>query len=239
MKRGFNVAIPGYDPSRVWYSQLKNNAVTGLARVLLQIHRSSDVYNRKDLIDTDDYFPNSLDSSTSLLRHLKDIAYMHLKRENPKEYRTDYFGVDYGDPPEPEDNDGEDIPLENADEPDLEDGNLVGDPADLFHFNGNVNILVPGHDPFTKSHMKVKRYLMRNNVQLSFRASYSVEEILTGDVYENRPARETMDLESTLPMEVVFKTRNPCTQLTNSFQPTFESWYHDLYIARLDPYLAN
>jgi hypothetical protein len=237
MKRGFNVAIPGYDPSRVCYSQLKNNSVTGLARVLLQIHRSTDVYNRKDLIDTDDYFPNSLDSSASVLRHLKDIAYMHLKCESPEEYTTNYFGIDYGNPPEPEDNDGEGIGLGNAAEPDLEEDNFVGDPADLFHFNGNVNTVVPGHDPFTEAHRKVKRYLMRKNVQLSFKASYSIEEILTGDVYENRPAHETIGLESRLPIEIVFKTRNPGTQLTNSFQPTFESWYHDLYVARLDPYL--
>ena len=252
MKRGFNVAIPGYDPSRVCYSQLKNNSVTGLARVLLQIHRSSDVYNRKDLIDTDDYFPNSLDSSWSLVRHLKDIAYMHLKRENPKEYRTDYFGVDYGNPPDPDPDDNDDeqddqLDQENNDEKqDVENADLEDDVdnADLEAIVSNpffmaVGPSVPDRNPLTIRDRKVKRYLMQNNVQLSFKASYSIEEILTGDVSENKQAPETSDLESTLPMEVVFKTRNPGTQLTNSFQPTFESWYHDLYIARLDPYLSN
>ena len=40
----------------------------------------------------------------------------------------------------------------------------------------------------------------------------------------------TVNIHTTLKNKIQFITKNPGTQLTNSFNPTYEDWYYDLYV---------
>lgn len=77
-------------------------------------------------------------------------------------------------------------------------------------------------------------YLIRNDVRLPLRVSYSADDIVNGSVTEDAIPSFMRRIRSSLPLELGFKTQNVGTQLTNSFNPTFEDWYRDLYLCIAD-----
>jgi hypothetical protein len=74
----------------------------------------------------------------------------------------------------------------------------------------------------------VTDFLNSNNIKVPILASYNLEYIL-GEVKEvDDPV--TKIFHSSVTSEVIFKTKNVGTQLTNSFNPVDEPWWDDLYL---------
>jgi hypothetical protein len=80
----------------------------------------------------------------------------------------------------------------------------------------------------------INQYLIRHNIEVNVKASYSIDQILNDSVDIDMTPLILRGVKSNLPDQIKFKTRNVGTQLTNSFNPTFEDWYRDLYSVIID-----
>jgi len=83
------------------------------------------------------------------------------------------------------------------------------------------------------------KYAIDNNIALPIKISYDLDFILDSGKNTNLSDKSInkilgndnilTTLNSSLPSKLEFKTKNAGTQLTNSFNPTTEDWYKDLY----------
>lgn len=73
------------------------------------------------------------------------------------------------------------------------------------------------------------RYLSENKIEVPLKVGYDLNYILN-----SKNTKSSADIsnffESSISDKVTFKTENPGTQKTGSFNPTFENWYDELYL---------
>jgi hypothetical protein len=80
----------------------------------------------------------------------------------------------------------------------------------------------------------VNRYLIKYDMEIDMIASYSIDQIMNEPVLVDMTPEILKGVRSSVKNELIFKTRNVGTQLTNSFNPTFEDWYRDIYSVIVD-----
>jgi hypothetical protein len=76
------------------------------------------------------------------------------------------------------------------------------------------------------------QYLDEQGIESTYRVYETAGELLTGEI---APGSRAFSIRSSVPTNLTYRTRNPGTQTTNSFQPTSEDWFEDLYTIETDP----
>lgn len=75
----------------------------------------------------------------------------------------------------------------------------------------------------------ITEYLNTNNITTPIKFSHSLDYILDSKNQKSN-LDNNFNFISSLPDKLEFKIKNAGTQLTNSFNPTMEDWYTDLYV---------
>jgi hypothetical protein len=110
-----------------------------------------------------------------------------------------------------------------------------------------------------KRNIAIRNYMLANNVSVPFIGTKYMDKLLTGEYETDISSLLNDELElaqnedhkvrqepNFLSMELPFKsslgpitfiTKNPGSQLTNSFNPTTEDWYRDVYVYREEKHL--
>ena len=87
-----------------------------------------------------------------------------------------------------------------------------------------------GKANFASENKYLLQYIADNKLQIPVLFSYNLDYILDRKENVDNGLPDVLQFESSIPEKLEFKTKNAGTQLTNSFNPTMEDWYIDLYM---------
>lgn len=211
-ERGFNIAMPGLITDGIRCNFLnKYTEYGGLAKIITYYYaKKGRIENFKTAAQSDyDFFP-FVPNVEGIYKIIRNTAKKDYFNKNIKPYLNGN-----------EENDkifynhyyhvsGTIFRYENYN---FEDSNYIQDPS-----------IIP-HDKYSS---QVFKYIQDNNVKVPIKFGYDLDYILDSKLSE--PAEINIMVKSSLPDKIIFKTKNSSTQMTNSFSPTNERWYDDLYL---------
>jgi len=110
----------------------------------------------------------------------------------------------------------------------IENNPLIG-----FDKDANKNALISND---------ISNYINKYNIQFPFLILNNINDVIikltTNDnlnINDNISLFNVINMHTELNNKIEFKIKNPGTQLTNSFHPTNEDWYYDLYVRKNPP----
>lgn len=206
--RGFKIAFPGLDAERVVTASIKNINSTGLAKLLRRLKHSTPttkMYPKYELQNVDmehtvsDYIVNEIAIGTLYL-FVKEYLIDHIRCAQRAGQQTQVYAA-------------ADVQL----------------------------ALLKDRREYSYSYDRLLAFARKYQIRVPFVYSSNVDTILnSSDGYNDnfvipigQGTHETQRVyplpPSNLPATIEFKTHNAGTQMTNSFHPTTENWYRDIY----------
>jgi len=222
--RGIGLALPGFDPKRSIISSIESKKSKGLAKILHLVSYAESWWStnskvgRVELVDSfeldkSDYKPTKLAiggvRNYLYWKSFNYIRYMEYKMgenaDNELKYMSNVIKC-----------------WNNVNKEVVDKACLV----DLHIISAKEEKTIEWLDVVKKVDAVTIRYLVKN-IPPSFIYTNDIDDIMNGKQPDVDP--EGNRYKPTLSGRIKFKTKNAGTQMTNSFNPTTEDWYKDLY----------